>query len=217
MKLFTVAIGKDYELQAERLRDSIDVPIDVFTTSNDEYVKIHENQCVDALYHKANFANYIEDTEESILLVDADIFSMRDNPLVGFKPKRDTDVAFVTYGGSKFHFPDKPRQEAFDHFGYKINSGFVYFRTLDIARDVCDSWVSVYTERVVKTFDETGNNEYDEYALMTALMRLNYKIELLDPKWNNWEKMSREEILNCDSIFIQSHDYLDIIKDKQYA
>lgn len=57
----------------------------------------------------------------------------------------------------------------------------------------------------------TSKYEYDEWALMIALMKFDYKIELLDKKWNNWELNEKDEILKSESIFFQSHDHLDII------
>jgi hypothetical protein len=39
---------------------------------------------------------------------------------------------------------------------------------------------------------------------------LDYKIELLDGKWNDWELGTEEEIKSSKSIFFQSHDFLEI-------
>jgi hypothetical protein len=46
---------------------------------------------------------------------------------------------------------------------------------------------------------------------MITLQKLNYKLELLDNKWNNWELSTEDDIKNSDSIFFQSHNFLDII------
>lgn len=143
--------------------------------------------------------------------MDADLFSLGKDLLKKFKVKKDTDIAFVPYGG-KWYYPDQIRQKAFNHFGYKINSGFIYFRNLSIAKDVCTAWANAYPERV-KLYGIAPNvtkNEYDEYALMIALMDKTYKIELLSQKWNNWELKTEEEILKSDSPFFQSHSLLDI-------
>lgn len=53
----------------------------------------------------------------------------------------------------------------------------------------------------------TSKYEYDEWALMIALMKMpDLKIELLDKKWNDWELSTKEEMLESGSVFFQSHD-----------
>ena len=150
--------------------------------------------------------------------MDADMFTLSVNPFEDFSVNSDTDVAYVPYDG-RWHLPDNIRQEAFNYHGHKINSGFMYFRTLEIAKDICTHWQHEYLERVKLYENNTPNitkYEYDEYALMIALMKLNYKVELLDKKWNNWElsHSTKEEILNSDSIFFQSHNHLDILNNQ---
>lgn len=202
----TVAIGKQYEVEASRLIRSIGLEVFVFDKSNPLYKRIDEHDITDGLYHKSNFANYIQgNDDEPVIFCDADLFSLKKNPLDSFKVRNDTDIAFVKYPG-KFYFPDKERQDAFDFFGYKINSGFMYFRSLKVAKDICTKWSEKFKERfwISKT-------EYDEYALMMVLMKSHYKIELLDSKWNKWELNTEEEIKNSDAIFFQSHNYLNIV------
>ena len=212
MIIASVAIGKQYELEAERLKRSIE-GVYVFTESDKQYKRVNEDNLINGLYHKTNFANYLKGKKtEPVLFCDADLFGLIDNPLETFKPKEDTDIAFVPYSG-KWYLPDAIRQKAFDHFGYKINSGFIYFRTLEIAQDVCNRWREAYLERE-KLYDVakgTSKYEYDEWALMIALMDTGYKIEILDKKWNVWELKTEEEIKNSDSILFQSHDHLDIV------
>jgi hypothetical protein len=113
----------------------------------------------------------------------------------------------VPYSG-KWHLPDKIRQDAFSFFEHKINSGFIYFRNLEIAKDVCTSWAHEFTQRPQNWI----KNEYDEWALMIALMQKNYKIELLDNKWNNWELSEFTEFQNSNSIFFQSHNFFEFKK-----
>ena len=43
-------------------------------------------------------------------------------------------------------------------------------------------------------------------------MKLNYKIEVLDSKWNEWELKTEEEIKESNCVFIQHHDFLNIDK-----
>ena len=210
MNLYSIAIGKQYEIEAKRLQDSMKpLGVKVFTSKDVE--RKHEDNLINGLYHKTNFANYIKDANGAVVFMDADMFTLSDNPFKDFKVKDNTDFAFVPYDGN-WHFPDTTRQKAFDYFGYKINSGFMYFRTLKIAKEICTLWSKAYLERV-KIYDIEPNqskNEYDEYALMIALMGSKYKFELLDGKWNDWHLETKEEILNSDSVFFQSHNYLDI-------
>ena len=90
-----------------------------------------------------------------------------------FNVKEDTDFAYVPYIG-KWYLPDTIRQKAFDYHGHKINSGFMYFKNLEIAKAICDQWQYEYLERE-KLYDEekgTSKYEYDEWALMIALSNL---------------------------------------------
>jgi hypothetical protein len=211
MKLFSVAIGEKYELEAERLKRSVSNGIEVFTKSNSRYVQVSEDPLINGLWHKCNFANYIDDAEGAVVFMDADMFTLTENPFSSFKVKKTTDFAYVPYKG-KWHLPDTIRQEAFNYHGHKINSGFMYFKNLEIAKNICNQWQYEYLERE-KLYDVnkgTSKYEYDEWALMIALSKLNYKVELLDSKWNDWELGTEEEIKNSSSIFFQSHDFLNI-------
>jgi hypothetical protein len=206
MKLFSVAIGEKYELEAGRLKSSVSNDIEVFTKLNSKYVQVNEDPLINGLWHKCNFANYIDEAEGAVVFMDADMFTLTENPFETFNIKEDTDFAYVPYQG-KWHFPDIIRQEAFNHHGHKINSGFMYFKNLEIAKDICTKWAEEFLKRPLHWI----KNEYDEYALMIALMSMNYKVELLDGKWNDWELCSVEEIKSSNSIFFQSHEHLNII------
>ena len=182
MKIFSVAIGEQYELESERLKRTVSNEIEVFNKSNDKYIQVNEDP-------------------------------LTENPFKNFKVKKTTDFAYVPYEG-KWHLPDTIRQEAFDYHGHKINSGFMYFKNLEIAKAICSQWQWEYLERE-KLYDVdkgTSKHEYDEWALMIALTKLNYKIEVLDSKWNVWELQTKEEIKTSNSIFFQSHNFLDIDK-----
>lgn len=212
MNLFSVAINKPYHEEALRLQRSVPLDVEVFTENSDKYKRISDDPLINALWHKSNFANYIEKAKGPVIFMDADMFTLKENPFKDFKVKKTTEMAYVPYKG-KWGLPDKKRQDAFDFHGHKINSGFMYFKNLKVAQKVCDQWQYEYLERE-KLYDETkgtSKHEYDEWALMIALMKLDVKIELLDGKWNNWHLSDREEIKNSESIFIQSHDHLDIL------
>ena len=205
MKLFSVAIGEKYEKEAVRLQRTVKLPIEVFTKSSNKYVEINPDPLINGLWHKCNFANYIEQAEGAVVFMDADMFTLTENPFKTFKVKKSTDFAYVPYQG-KWYFPDAIRQEAFNHHGHKINSGFMYFKNLEIAKNICTKWAEEFLKRPLHWI----KNEYDEYALMIALMNMDYKVELLDGKWNDWELGTEEEIKSSKSIFFQSHDFLEI-------
>jgi len=207
MKLFSVAIGEQYEKEALRLKRTVDLPIEVFTKASDNYVEVNSDPLINGLWHKCNFANYIDNADGSVIFMDADMFTLMENPFETFSVKEDTDFAYVPYQG-KWYLPDKIRQDAFDFHGHKINSGFMYFKNLEIAKKICDQWQYEYLERE-KLYDidkGTSKYEYDEWALMIALSKIDLTIELLDKKWNNWELSTKEEMLASESVFFQSHD-----------
>lgn len=206
MKLFSVAIGEQYEREAERLSKC--VPVEVFTKDNSNYKRVNDDPLIDGLWHKTNFANYIDDDVKGpVIFMDADIVCFDKDPFKDFKVKKGTEVAYVPYDG-KFYLPDKIRQDAFDYHGHKINSGFLYFKDLKTAKNICTAWSDELTKRP----QDWIKNEYDEWALMIALMKMpDLKIELLDKKWNVWEFDTKEEMLNFGGIFFQTHK--DIVLD----
>ena len=218
----TVAIGESYEREAARLKKCIGTELIIFDNSNPSYKKMDDDPLIDGLYHKTNFANYIEGCNENhpVLFCDADLFSLKSNPLNNFQVKKDTDIAYVPYQG-RFHYPDNLRQEAYEWFNYKINSGFMYFKSLKLARDIGDKWRIKYLER-----SKINKFEYDEIALMYVLQNKNYNIELLDLKWNNWYHnsklnpntvMERRESIDFynknGGIFFQAHDMITILEE----
>lgn len=213
MKLFSVAIGDSYEKEAQRLvRSMLPLSVEVFTKSSALYEEVNKDPIINGLWHKCNFANYISDVDGPVVFMDADMFSLQENPLSSFAVKKRTDFAYVPYSGT-WHYPDTARQEAFNYHGHKINSGFMYFRTLAIAQSICTAWVVEYEKRVAMygVVPNINKNEYDEYALMLSLVGTKYKVELLDNKWNNWELDTLEEIQASKFIFFQSHKHLDIV------
>lgn len=206
MKLYSVAIGTKYEREAERLKRSVPLTVEVFTTSDEKYKRVSEDPLIDGLWHKANFANYIDEVDGPIVFMDADMFTLKSNPFKEFEVPNNIDVAYVPYSG-KWHLPDEIRQAAYDFHGHKINSGFMWFKNLPTAKMICTEWAS----ELLKRPQHWIKNEYDEWALMIALVKLDVKKYLLDAKWNVWELNTEEEIRASDSIFFQSHDFLNII------
>lgn len=207
MNLYSVAIGEQYEREAERLQKSMK-PLKVSVLTEKDVERVSDDNLINGLYHKTNFANYINpDKKGAIVFQDADMFTLTDDPFKDFNVKKDTDFAYVPYKG-KWHLPDKIRQDAFDYHGHKINSGFMYFKNLEIAKKICTQWQYEYLERE-KLYDVskgTSKHEYDEWALMVALSKIDLTIELLDKKWNNWELLTKEEMLASGDVFFQSHN-----------
>lgn len=213
MKLFSVAIGTNYEREAQRLQRCVSLPVEVFTSSDVKYKKINEDPLIDGLWHKANFANYIDEANGPVIFMDADMFTLKTNPFEGFQVPDNMDMAYVCYSG-RWWLPDTIRQEAYDFHGHKINSGFMWFKDLETAKKVCNQWQHEYLERV-KLYNVQPNiskHEYDEWALMIALMKLDVKKHFLDKKWNDWELNTEDEIRSSDSVFFQSHNHLDIVQ-----
>lgn len=201
MNLYSVSIGEQYELESKRLQESMQ-PLEVRVFTNADLPVTNDDPLINGLYHKSNFANYIDEADGAMVFMDADMFTFHDNPFADFFVDTTTDIAYVPYNG-KWWLPDKIRQEAFNYHGHKINSGFLYFRNLEIAKRVCTAWADELTKRPQHWI----KNEYDEWALMIALMKMpDLKIELLDKKWNVWELSTKEEMLESGSVFFQSHD-----------
>lgn len=205
MKLFSVAIGTKYEKEAERLKRCVPFHVEVFTASDAKYKKISEDALIDGLWHKANFANYIDEADGPVIFMDADMFTLKKNPFEDFEIPNNVDVAYVPYSG-KWYLPDEIRQDAYNFHGHKINSGFMWFKNLTTAKIICTEWSS----ELLKRPQQSINNEYDEWALMIALMKIKPSVHILDKKWNDWELETEKEIKTSDSIFFQSHNHLNI-------
>ena len=109
------------------------------------------------------------------------------------------DVAYVPYEGQWF-FPDKERISATNKLGSKINSGFIYFKNVTVAKNICNEWYKIIKRRLPLNICE-----YDEYSLMIALNNLNYKFQNLESKWNDWGENTQGEPMQKDAIFKQKH------------
>jgi hypothetical protein len=190
VNIVCVALGKQYEQEAQRLLS--EYPETILITEETEGVeKSFEIPILNGLATKCKFGLLIpKDLKGPILLCDADLVPKVPNPLQYFSVKEETDIAYVVYPGV-WHFPKhlKDFETAIRKVG-KINSGFMYFKNIDIARSVCEKWHKKYLERMLEyktnpvTVDRTG--EYDEPSLCLILAEENYNLEFLDPKWNVW-------------------------------
>lgn len=210
----TVAIGSQYEKEAQRLCKSLAKRVFIFTEISDEYELIDKDPYINGLYHKSNFANYIKkDVDGPLFFMDADMFTLKKDPFSEFKVSSSTEFACVADLG-KWYINDPYRQSLSNYFDLKYNSGFMYFKNLQIAKKICKLWNSQYKKRIVlyNNPDRIENkHETDEWALMYSLKKLNIKTQLLDKKWNTWHLKTVEEIKNSNAIFFQSHNYLDIL------
>jgi hypothetical protein len=90
MKLFSVAIGKKYEIEAMRLKHTVSNDIEVFTKSNNKYIEVNSDPLINGLWHKCNFANYIDNINSFVIFMDADMFTLTNNPFESFTIKKDT-------------------------------------------------------------------------------------------------------------------------------
>ena len=147
-----------------------------------------------------------------IIFCDADLYPVVENPMQYFEVKPETDIAYVTYGGM-WHFPERLKdfERCIQKTG-KINSGFIYFKNIDICRNVCSEWHKEYLKRmnnhlqspaidlVIDCPSDAG--EYDEPSLVFVLDKANYNLEFLDPKWNVWDDYGNPKE---NAYFVQSH------------
>jgi len=198
MNYYTVAIGENYIKEANRLKQSVP-SLNIFTTESSKYKTLGDSQLVDGLYHKANFASYIDRAKGPVFFMDADLYSNIDNPMETFKVSEDVDIAFVPYKG-KWYFPDEERIQAVEKLGCKVNSGFMYFKDLKTAKKICKEWLEVLKRRL-----PLNVHEYDEYSLMVVLANGDYKWEFLDDIWNDWGENTMGEPILENSIFRQKH------------
>jgi hypothetical protein len=203
MNIICIALGKQYELEAQRLLK--EYPEAILVTNETPNIETsYSIPVLNGLMTKSNFASFLpSNTSGPIFLCDADLFPNVPNPLQYFKVSEDTDVAFVPYSGT-WHFPEQKMNDVIKVIP-KINSGFMYFRNLEIAQEVSSGWNKQYKERIGEYLsgkikkDRVG--EYDEPSLMIWLYDhgRHIKLEGLEKKWNNWEK------LNIETYFHHGH------------
>lgn len=197
MNIVSVAVGAQYELEVQRLTKAYPQAI-VITERTPGVESSFSLNILNGLATKCKFGLLVpEDLEGPVLFCDADLYPVVEDPLQHFKVKPETDIAYVIYSGT-WHFPPRLAvfQQAIKKTG-KINSGFMYFRNIDICRDVCYKWHKEYLKRMAHhrtcsqidlSVDQPNSaGEYDEPSLVFVLNNENYNLEFLNPKWNVWD------------------------------
>lgn len=210
--MVSVAIGEQYEKEVARLVEAYPTTI-VITSETAGVETAFKMSVLNGLATKCKFGLLIpQNLKGPIIFCDADLYPVVEDPMQYFEVKPVTDVAYVTYGGT-WHFPEKLKkfEQAIQKTG-KINSGFIYFKNIDICRDICSEWHKEYLKRMdshlqsptleLVTDHPSDAGEYDEPSLVSVLNEANYNLEFLDPKWNVWEGYGD---LKKNAYFIQSH------------
>ena len=190
MNIVSVAVGKQYELEVQRLLKHYPQTI-VITERTPGVETSFANPLLNGLATKCMFGTLLpQDLKGPIIFCDADLYPVVKDPLQHFKVKEETDIAYVIYPGT-WHFPPslKDFEKAIKKTG-KINSGFMYFKNIDVCRDICSKWHKKYLERMNEYLtgkvigDRKG--EFDEPSLILVLEKESYILEFLDQKWNVW-------------------------------
>jgi hypothetical protein len=204
--IVSVAVGMQYEKEVQRLLKAYPQTI-VITQRTSGVETSFKIPVLNGLATKCKFGLLIpENLKGPILFCDADLYPVKQDPLQYLKIKPETDVAYVIYPG-KWHFP--PRLKDFENAIQKtgkLNSGFMYFKNIDVCRDVCHKWHNEYMKRMnmhlngIEKADITG--EYDEPSLVYVLNKESYNLEFLDDRWNVWptSKINKQE-----AYFVQEH------------
>ena len=211
MQIVIPAIGAQYELEAARMLSAY--PSAMLITERTPGIETSFSiPLLNGLATKANFASFLpDDLKGPILLCDADLFPVVPDPLSAFSVKQTTDIAYVPYPG-KLITP-WPDYNAALEVTSKINSGFIYFKNITIAKHVSSLWYEKYKERMNQYLSGEVNTdrkgEFDEPSLILVLSKLNYNLELLDQKWNVWDAFQgdvayfKQEHLSNYSPYIQ--------------
>ena len=190
--IIAIAMGSQYELEVQRLIR--EYPETRVITNKTEGVETrYAEPLLNGLVTKSNFASFLpDDLEGSVFLCDADLVPMGPDPLSQFTVRPDTDFAYVPYPGT-WHYPDNELTRICKKIP-KINSGFIYFKNVVVAKDISKKWHQKYLERNEEYLSGKVNQnrigEYDEPSLMYALDKMNYCWECLDKGWNNWDNTS---------------------------
>ncbi len=204
MNIVCVAIGKQYELEAKRLLK--EYPETILITEETEGIeKSFEMPLLNGLATKCLFGTLLpKDLKGPILFCDADLFPNTSDPLQYFKVKEETEIACVIYSGN-WNFPKRLEayQNAIRKVG-KINSGFLYFKNIEVCQDVCKKWHEEFVKRNQEHLENPDGSTgiYDEPALIAVLASENYIIEHLDPRWNVWDTSDTPKE---NAYFIQGH------------
>ena len=210
--IVSVAIGEQYEKEVARLTESYPSTI-VITSETAGIETAFKMPLLNGLATKCKFGLLIpQNLQGPIIFCDADLYPVVENPMQYFQVKPETDVAYVTYGGT-WHFPERLKdfERCIQKVG-KINSGFIYFKNIDICRNVCSDWDKEYLKRMNNYLQSpaldlvidypSDAGEYDEPSLVFVLDKAKYNLEFLDPKWNAWDGCGNPKE---NAYFVQSH------------
>jgi hypothetical protein len=206
VNIVCVAVGKQYELEAQRLLK--EYPQTILITEETEGIeKSFEMPLINGLATKCMFGVLLpNDLDGPIIFCDADLQPNTSNPLQYFHVQEDTEIGYVVYQG-KWNFPKRLEnyQKAIEKVG-KINSGFLYFKNINICKEICKLWHEEYTTRMRRYFnnpeDPLLTGEYDEPSLIAVMNKNNFKFEFLDPRWNVWNTSG---VPKENAYFIQDH------------
>ncbi len=199
--IISVAIGEQYEKEVQRLKEQIPELL-VVTSRNENYEKISEDALVDGLATKTAIGKFLPtDRDGPVFFCDADLYSVDGKNHIDSFVEPDADIAMVRYPGT-YHYPEGERREIYEATGLNYNSGFIWFRNHDIAREISTEWLETYKIRmgVYGTLRKDSINEYDEPAMMQVLSSGKWRHTTLDPKWNNWEDSKDEDLFRQDHL-----------------
>jgi hypothetical protein len=210
--MVSVAIGEQYEKEVARLVEAYPTTI-VITSETAGIETAFKMPLLNGLATKCNFGLLIpQNLQGPIIFCDADLYPVVEDPMQHFQVKPETDVAYVNYGGM-WHFPERLKdfERCIQKTG-KINSGFIYFKNINICRDVCSEWHKEYLKRMdghllssrldLAVDNPSDEGEYDEPSLIYVLNETDYNLEFLDPKWNVWDGCGFPK---DKAYFVQSH------------
>lgn len=203
MQIIIPAIGAQYELEALRMLNAY--PDSILITERTQGIEVSfDIPLLNGLATKANFGYFLpDDLEGPVLLCDADLFPVVPDPLSSFHVNLDTDVAYVPYPG-RLITPWSDYNTALE-ITRQINSGFVYFKNVKIAKHISTLWYRTYIKRMNEyltgNVDTDRKGEFDEPSLILTLSKLDYNIEFLDNKWNVWDSAAQGEV----AYFKQQH------------
>jgi hypothetical protein len=199
--IISIAMGKQYEMEVQRLLK--EYPETIVITNDTRGIETqYAEPLLNGLVTKSKFAHFLAaDLPGPIFLCDADLVPVIPDPLQHFQTQHDTDYAYVPYPGT-WHYPEAEMTRICKKIP-KINSGFMYFKNIHVAKDISVKWHAKYLERNDEYISGKINvnriGEYDEPSLMYALDKMHYKFECLDKGWNNWDNT------DCKTYFKQEH------------
>lgn len=199
--IISVAIGKQYEKEVQRLKEAISELL-VITSENPNYEKFCEDALVNGLATKTAFGKFLPtDTNGPVFYCDADLYSVNGENHIDSFVEPDADIAMVRYSGT-YHYPAGGRRDIYEATGVNYNSGFIWFKNHDIAREISAEWLETYKQRMglYGTLRTDSINEYDEPAMMEVLSTGKWSHTTLDLKWNNWYDSKKD-----DDLFRQDH------------